>query len=121
MIKLDINKVSDFDILPKDKIHAVIDLIGSMSARMEGYHLEKYVQTNIIGTCNILKYNVQSNAKSFCDIRMEAENVLKPDKPNALQYIMDIKSAKNDLGYQLQYSYINMFNDMKIEREKNKF
>ena len=36
-----------------------------------------------------------------------------PDRPNAPQYIMDITSAVNDLGYQPEYSYLQMLQDMK--------
>lgn len=50
----------------------------------------------------------------------KSQLVFRPDKPNAPQYIMDITSAKEDLGYVPQYDYISMLKDFKIEMEKNK-
>ncbi len=48
----------------------------------------------------------------------ESEIIMRPDKPNAPQYIMDITNAKNELGYEPSYSYIEMLIDMKKERDK---
>lgn len=44
--------------------------------------------------------------------------VLRPDKPNAPQYIMDITPAIEELGYVPQYDYISMLKDFKLEMEK---
>lgn len=40
---------------------------------------------------------------------------LRPDKPNAPQYIMDITPAKIELNYKPQYDYIAMLKDIKEE------
>jgi UDP-glucose 4-epimerase len=42
---------------------------------------------------------------------------MRPDKQNAPQYIMDISKAKEELGYEPEYSYLDMLKDMKRERE----
>ncbi len=47
----------------------------------------------------------------------KSEIVLRPDMPNAPQYIMDIKNAIEELGYKPQYNYINMLRDFKMEME----
>ena len=44
-----------------------------------------------------------------------------PEKPNAPQYIMDIKEAVEELGYEPKYSYIEMLEDMRKERELGRF
>ena len=44
--------------------------------------------------------------------------IMRPDKPNAPQYIMDIEPAVRDLGYRPEYDYISMLKDMKAEMEK---
>ena len=50
--------------------------------------------------------------------------ILRPDKRNAPQYIMDITPAREELGYEPAYDYISMLRDMKKEilksSEKNK-
>lgn len=47
--------------------------------------------------------------------------VYRTDKPNAPQYIMDISNAKEDLGYEPKYNYIDMLIDMKKERDLDRF
>ena len=46
---------------------------------------------------------------------------MRPEKPNAPQYIMDISNAKEDLGYEPKYNYIDMLIDMKEERDLDRF
>jgi len=46
--------------------------------------------------------------------------VMRPDKPNAPQYIMDIKPAVDELGYQPKYDYITTLKDFKAEMEMQK-
>ena len=41
--------------------------------------------------------------------------IMRPDMPNAPQYIMDISNAVNDLGYKPEYDYISMLNEIKQE------
>ena len=91
---LDINSKNDLDKLPHDDIDAIIDLIGPMPARMEGYNPEVYVQTNILGTFNVARFCVEHKvkkmiyARSFCDIlaRAEDELVLKVDMHPKFDY-----------------------------------
>lgn len=48
----------------------------------------------------------------------KSEIVLRPDMPNAPQYIMDIQPAIDELGYEPKYDYISMLKDFKDEMEK---
>jgi len=50
----------------------------------------------------------------------KSEIIMRPDMPNAPQYIMDVTPAKNELGYEPQYDYISMLRDFKMEMEKSK-
>lgn len=50
----------------------------------------------------------------------ESNLVMRPDKPNAPQYIMDITPAHEELGYEPQYDYISMLKDMKNEMENQR-
>ncbi len=54
----------------------------------------------------------------FGDDNHKSEIIMRPDMPNAPQYIMDISSAKNELGYEPKYNYISMLKDIKLEMEK---
>ena len=51
----------------------------------------------------------------------KSELVFCPEKQNAPQYVMDITEAQVELGYEPQYSYIAMLEDMKKERELDRF
>lgn len=42
-----------------------------------------------------------------------SEIVLRPDMPDAPQYIMDIKEAEKELGYEPAYDYMKMLKDIK--------
>ena len=48
----------------------------------------------------------------------KSEIVMRPDKPNAPQYIMDITEAKEELGYEPQYNYLDMLRDFKKEMQE---
>lgn len=47
--------------------------------------------------------------------------IMRPDMPNAPQYIMDIESAKKELDYEPKYDYISMLKDFKKEMELRRF
>ena len=78
----DINSKDDLSKLPHDDIDAVIDLIGPMPARMEGYNPEEYIKTNVLGTFYVAQFCVENKikkmiyARSFCDILEHAEDEL---------------------------------------------
>ncbi|MFR6132808.1 MAG: NAD-dependent epimerase/dehydratase family protein [Fusicatenibacter saccharivorans] len=46
----------------------------------------------------------------------KSEIIMRPDKPNAPQYIMDITPAKEELGYKPKYNYLDMLRDFKREK-----
>lgn len=45
--------------------------------------------------------------------------IMRPDKPNAPQYIMDISPAREELGYKPEYLYTAMLEDMKREMQQH--
>ena len=51
----------------------------------------------------------------------QSRMIFMPEKPNAPQYVMNIDNAKMDLGYQPQYTYIEMLKDIKREKELARF
>lgn len=56
----------------------------------------------------------------FCEDKVSVMQ-MKPDKPNAPQYIMDIREAREELGYEPEYYYIDMLKDMKKEKLLNRY
>lgn len=55
-IPVDMTKVEDFDKLPQDNVHAVIQLAAEIPAYMDGYEPKKYIDSIIYGTYNVLEY-----------------------------------------------------------------
>lgn len=50
----------------------------------------------------------------------KSDIIMRPDKPNAPQYIMDITPAVQELGYHPQYNYLEMLQDFKKEMQHHK-
>ena len=88
-ISVDITKKGDFKKLPQDDIHAVILLAATIPSYMSDYDPQKYLDTNIIGTFNVLEYCRKTNcdrilfSQTVFDISLyQIENpnrVLEPD------------------------------------------
>lgn len=55
--------------------------------------------------------------KVFSEGDRKSDIVMRPDKPNAPQYIMDITPAMEELGYKPQYNYLDMLWDFKKEMQ----
>lgn len=79
-VQMNIVNKSAFEKLPREDIHAVVDLAGYMPARCDGDYTEKMLNVNLMGTMNILNYCVDVNAdrilfaQSFGDILPHAAN-----------------------------------------------
>lgn len=82
--------------------------------RQKGYY---NVGTGI-GTS--LEEQIRGIVKVFGKKGNKSTITMRPDMPNAPQYIMDITSAVNELGYKPQYDYISMLRDLKAEMYKSK-
>lgn len=64
-ISLDIQNKSDFSKLPKSDVFAIYHFAGAMPAHMCGYDPYEYVNSNIIGTLNVLEYAKDVKTKKF--------------------------------------------------------
>lgn len=53
----------------------------------------------------------------FSPTDCKSKIIMRPDLPNAPQYIMDIEPAKAELNYMPEYDYISMLKDFKHEME----
>ena len=72
------------------------------------------------GVGTSLQEQIEGMVKVFGDNK-KSNIVFRPDKSNAPQYIMDISNAKDELGYEPKYSYLDMLYDMKKEKELGRF
>ena len=95
--KVDIRNWDDFKALPQDDVHAVIMLAGLLPAYMEGYNPHAYLETNTIGTLNVLEYCRQVRAdrvlimQTLADLYGYIGNTfeLAPDLPRKLRFTTD--------------------------------
>lgn len=60
---------------------------------------------------------VKGIVEVFGNGEKKSEIVMRPDLPNAPQYIMDISSAEKELGYIPKYDFLAMLNDIKKHME----
>ena len=60
--QVDIDDESTFGSLPGEGVYAVVHFAGALPAYMEGYDPRAYVQSNVMGTLNVLEYARRSGA-----------------------------------------------------------
>ena len=58
---------------------------------------------------------IKGMVEVFGEDGRKSEFIMRPDKPNAPQYIMDIAPAVKELGYEPKYNYLEMLRDFKKE------
>jgi UDP-glucose 4-epimerase len=93
-IDVNIMNPKDFDKLPTHDVHAVIMLAAVIPSYMSDYNSGAYLNTNIMGTHNVLEYcrRVKADRILFSttvfDISLYAQPgvVLKPDMPKHFSY-----------------------------------
>lgn len=51
----------------------------------------------------------------FGEPNKKSKLIMRPDMPNTPQYIMDITEAREQLGYEPEYTYLDMLKDMRSE------
>lgn len=86
-IQLDISKKNDFEKLPKKGVTAVLLLAALLPANVTDENPYEYVNTNIIGTLNVLEYCRSNSIKklisttSYADVRnlWSADSEIKSD------------------------------------------
>lgn len=86
-VKLDITNVEDFEKLPKENVHAIVDFAGVLPAYLSKDDPNKYIDVNIKGTLNVLEYARKVNAdriiytQTWADLNgyLKEKKPLKPD------------------------------------------
>ncbi len=61
-LSLDIMDKEAFKVLPRENVYAVVHLAGAIPARMQGYDPQKYIDSIMTGTLNVLDYCVSVRA-----------------------------------------------------------
>jgi UDP-glucose 4-epimerase len=64
-LPINISDANAFTHLPSNNVDVIVHLAGAMPARMEGYDPQAYVDTNITGTLNILKFAERAKVKKI--------------------------------------------------------
>lgn len=89
-VKLDITNVEDFENLPKENVHAIVDFAGVLPAYLSKDDPNKYIDVNIKGTLNVLEYarKVKADRIIYTQTWADLNGYLKekkPLKPNLLR------------------------------------
>jgi len=92
--RVDIREASQFDKLPHEDIHAVINLAAVLPAYMQGYKPEQYIETNVLGAFNVLEYCRRTQADRILYPQTEGdlsgywgkEFLIKADFPRNFNY-----------------------------------
>lgn len=98
-VQVDMLNKTDFTKLPQEDVYAVVLLAATIPSYMSDYSGEKYLETNIMGTYNVLEYCLKVKAdrilfsQTVFDISLYAAEdtnvVLKPDLPPYFSYSGD--------------------------------
>ena len=112
-----------------------IELWGDPNAVKDMVYVKDYCQMiyrAIVATVKSGTYNVGTGIGTSLLEQIEgmiavfsphghpSEIIMRPDKPSAPSYIMNIDNARRELGYKPCYTYIEMLEDIKKEREINR-
>ncbi|MGZ5486710.1 MAG: NAD-dependent epimerase/dehydratase family protein, partial [Nitrososphaeraceae archaeon] len=68
-----------------------------------------------------LKEQIEGIIEVFSPKDKKSKIILRPDKPNGRDFLMDISNAREELGYEPQYYYLDYLKDFKKEMELNRF
>lgn len=87
---VDVTKESDFDVLPKDNVYAVMLLSAQIPSYMSDYNPRKYIDSIVVGATNVLEYcrKVGADRILFCQTVFDvslypSDHLINPyDKPN---------------------------------------
>jgi UDP-glucose 4-epimerase len=73
------------------------------------------------GIPTTLEEQIRGVVEVFSPDNNPSEIIYRPEKPSQNSYLYDIENAKKELGYEPQFSYIAMLEDMKKEMNGNRF
>lgn len=93
-VKVDITKEDDFELLPQEDVYAVMLLAAKIPSYMDEYNGKEYLESNIMGTYNVLEYCRKVNVDRILytttvfDISLSSKDgvELMPDTPKNFSY-----------------------------------
>lgn len=117
--RLDISKREDFDALPGCDVYGIVHFAGALPAYMEGYDPYAYVNSNVLGTLNVLEYARKAGAQRLLYTQTISdyngyfgrERELKDDMPRLVPFKGDhsvyaiTKTCAEDLCWNYQEEY----------------
>lgn len=82
-VQVDITKKEDFEKLPKENVHAIVDFAGVLPAYLSKDDPNKYIDVNIKGTLNVLEYarEVKADRIIYTQTWADLNGYLKEKKP----------------------------------------
>ena len=73
------------------------------------------------GVKTTLREQIEGMVQVFSPADRKSEIVEKPEKPTFTSFVMDIEYAREDLGYEPEYTYLRYLEDYKKEEELKRF
>lgn len=73
------------------------------------------------GTSVTLEQQIKGIIEVFSPSNRKSRIIHCPDKPNSREFIMDITNAREELGYEPKYYYLDYLKDFKEEMSINRF
>lgn len=73
------------------------------------------------GTSVTLKEQIEGLIEVFSPKEKKSKIIHLPEKPDSRNFIMDITNAREELGYEPEYYYLDYLKDFKKEMELNRF
>ena len=73
------------------------------------------------GVATTLEDQIKGIIEVFCPKDKISKVIYYPEKPNSRNFVMDIENAKQDLGYEPKYFYLDYLKEFKKEMEINRF
>ncbi len=117
--KLDIADCASFEGLPTEDVYGIVHFAGALPAYMEGYDPYAYVNSNVLGTLNVLEYARRVGAKKLLYTQTISDyngyfgvlRELKDDMPRKVPFSGDhsvyaiTKTCAEDLCWNYQAEY----------------
>ncbi|MBQ9337629.1 MAG: NAD(P)-dependent oxidoreductase [Lentisphaeria bacterium] len=73
------------------------------------------------GVQTTLRKQIEGIVEVFSPPGKRSEIIPRPDKYDAMQYVMDIENARKELGYEVQYDYLGYLRDYQKEMRSDRF
>ena len=67
------------------------------------------------GVPTTLDEQIKGVVEVFCESNNKSQIIYRPEMPSQVSYLYDVSKSKNELGYEVKYSYNEMLKDMKME------